>query len=31
MNYASEDLRDALKRLGGERGVDVVYDPVGGA
>ena len=30
VNYAAEDLRDALKRLGGERGVDVVYDPVGG-
>jgi NADPH:quinone reductase len=31
VNYASEDLRDSLKRLGGARGVDVVYDPVGGA
>jgi NADPH2:quinone reductase len=31
VNYASENLRDALKRLGGARGVDVVYDPVGGA
>jgi NADPH2:quinone reductase len=31
VNYATEDLRDALKRLGGERGIDVVYDPVGGA
>jgi NADPH:quinone reductase len=30
VNYASEDLRGALKRLGGERGIDVVYDPVGG-
>jgi len=30
VNYASEDLRDALKKLGGEHGVDVVYDPVGG-
>ena len=30
VNYASEDLRAALKRLGGERGIDVVYDPVGG-
>jgi NADPH2:quinone reductase len=30
VNYAAEDLRDALKRLGGERGIDVVYDPVGG-
>jgi NADPH:quinone reductase len=31
VNYATEDLRDVLKRLGGERGIDVVYDPVGGA
>ncbi|MGB6541986.1 MAG: NADPH:quinone oxidoreductase family protein [Xanthobacteraceae bacterium] len=30
VNYASEDLRGALKRLGGERGIDVIYDPVGG-
>ena len=30
MNYAVENLRDALKRLGGEQGIDVVYDPVGG-
>jgi NADPH2:quinone reductase len=30
VNYAAENLRDALKKLGGERGVDVVYDPVGG-
>ena len=30
VNYAREDLRDALKRLGGEHGIDVVYDPVGG-
>jgi NADPH:quinone reductase len=31
VNYASENLRDALRRLGGANGVDVVYDPVGGA
>jgi NADPH2:quinone reductase len=31
VNYAKEDLRDALKRLGGKDGIDVVYDPVGGA
>jgi NADPH:quinone reductase len=31
VNYASTDLRDALKRLGGQNGIDVVYDPVGGA
>ncbi len=30
VNYARDDLRGALKKLGGERGVDVVYDPVGG-
>src|SRR4029077_19653567 len=29
VNYAREDLRDALKRLGGEHGIDVVYDPIG--
>jgi NADPH2:quinone reductase len=30
VNYAQEDLRDALKRLGGEHGIDVIFDPVGG-
>ena len=30
VNYAAENLRDALKKRGGERGVDVIYDPVGG-
>jgi NADPH2:quinone reductase len=30
VNYATEDLRSALKKLGGEHGIDVVYDPVGG-
>jgi NADPH:quinone reductase len=30
VNYAKDDFRAAVKRLGGERGVDVVYDPVGG-
>lgn len=30
VNYATENLRDALRKLGGERGVDVIYDPVGG-
>ena len=30
VNYDRDDLRSALKRLGGERGIDVVYDPVGG-
>jgi NADPH:quinone reductase len=31
VNYSSENLRDAFKRLGGEHGIDVIYDPVGGA
>jgi NADPH2:quinone reductase len=31
VNYAGEDLTDALKRLGGRRGIDVIYDPVGGS
>jgi NADPH2:quinone reductase len=30
VNYAKENLRDALKHLGGEHGIDVVFDPVGG-
>jgi NADPH2:quinone reductase len=30
VNYEREDLREALKRLGGAHGIDVVYDPVGG-
>jgi NADPH:quinone reductase len=31
VNYTDTELRDALKGLTGGRGVDVVYDPVGGA
>ncbi|WP_348761234.1 NADPH:quinone oxidoreductase family protein [uncultured Salinisphaera sp.] len=31
INYAEADLRDEIKRLTDGRGVDVVYDPVGGA
>jgi NADPH2:quinone reductase len=31
INYASANLRDALKAAIGGRGVDVVFDPVGGA
>jgi NADPH:quinone reductase len=31
VNYAGEDLRDALKRIGGQHGIDVIFDPVGGA
>ena len=30
INYATQDLRARLKEIAGERGVDVVYDPVGG-
>ena len=29
VNYARDDLREALKRIGGEHGIDVVYDPIG--
>jgi len=31
IDYASEDLRERIKSITGGRGVDVVYDPVGGA
>jgi NADPH2:quinone reductase len=31
INYAAEDLKGRIKELTGGRGVDVVYDPVGGA
>jgi NADPH2:quinone reductase len=31
IDYSSQDLREAIKDLTGGRGVDVVYDPVGGA
>jgi NADPH2:quinone reductase len=30
INYAREDLRERIRSLAGERGVDVVFDPVGG-
>jgi NADPH2:quinone reductase len=30
IDYAAEDLKDRLKALTGNQGVDVVYDPVGG-
>jgi NADPH2:quinone reductase len=30
INYAQEDLKDALRRVTDGKGVDVVYDPVGG-
>jgi NADPH2:quinone reductase len=29
INYETENLRDRIKELTGDRGVDVVYDPVG--
>ena len=29
VNYTTEDLRDALKRIGGEHGIDVIFDPIG--
>lgn len=31
INYATSDLRDAIKKLTGGKGADVIYDPVGGA
>lgn len=31
VNYAASDLKDALRRLTGGKGVNVVYDPIGGA
>ncbi len=31
VNYAAADLKDALRQLTGGKGVDVVYDPIGGA
>ena len=30
INYAKEDLKEALKKVGGEKGIDIVFDPVGG-
>ncbi|MCE4225528.1 NADPH:quinone oxidoreductase family protein [Methylobacterium sp. C25] len=30
VDYAADNIREALRRLTGERGVDVVYDAVGG-
>jgi NADPH2:quinone reductase len=31
INYAIEDLRERIKALTGGKGVDIIYDPVGGA
>ncbi len=30
INYGKDDLKDALRRVTGGRGADVIYDPVGG-
>jgi len=30
INYARDDLKEALRRLTGGKGADVIYDPVGG-
>ena len=30
IDYAAEDLKEALRRVTGNNGVDVIYDPVGG-
>jgi NADPH2:quinone reductase len=30
INYASDDLKEALRRVTQDRGADVIYDPVGG-
>jgi NADPH2:quinone reductase len=30
VNYQKENLREGLRRLGGDHGIDVVFDPVGG-
>ena len=29
-NYAKEDLKEGLKKIGGDKGIDIVFDPVGG-
>jgi len=31
LNYTTEDLKEGLKRLTGGKGVDIVFDPVGGS
>src|SRR5262245_31321745 len=31
INYSKDDLRDQIKKITNEKGVDVIYDPVGGA
>jgi NADPH2:quinone reductase len=29
-NYAKDDLKEGLKKIGGAKGIDIVFDPVGG-
>jgi NADPH:quinone reductase len=31
VNYSTQDLRDSIKEITNEQGVDVIFDPVGGA
>lgn len=31
INYSTEDLRESIKKITANKGVDLVYDPVGGA
>src|SRR3979411_35225 len=31
LNYATEDLKEGLRRLTGGKGADIIFDPVGGA
>jgi NADPH:quinone reductase len=31
INYANEDVKEGLRRVTGGKGVDVIYDPVGGS
>ncbi len=31
INYSREDLKERVKVLGGKKGIDVIYDPVGGS
>lgn len=31
LNYATEDLKEGLRRLTGGKGVNIIFDPVGGA
>uniref|UniRef100_UPI0013D71020 zinc-binding dehydrogenase n=2 Tax=Pseudomonadota TaxID=1224 RepID=UPI0013D71020 len=31
LNYGKEDLKEGLRKLTGGKGVDIIFDPVGGA